>query len=109
MNSANASAIAWLAAAIFPRPHGKLLHELPFFHSCSCADPLALTSFSPIPTSPPTSSPPAPSLGCMCSGGYPKPKGMEADAYNKRVNSQLSDMRRDDDLKARVDKIALEK
>ena len=34
---------------------------------------------------------------------------MEADAYNKRVNGQLSEMRRDDELKARVDKIALDK
>mmetsp|Transcript_2523 Transcript_2523/g.5868 ORF Transcript_2523/g.5868 Transcript_2523/m.5868 type:complete len:112 (+) Transcript_2523:137-472(+) len=34
---------------------------------------------------------------------------MEADSYNKRVNGQLSDMRRHDDLKHRVDKIALEK
>lgn len=34
---------------------------------------------------------------------------MEADSYNKRVNGQLSDMRRDEGLKERVDKIALEK
>jgi len=34
---------------------------------------------------------------------------MEADSYNKKINCQLSDMRRDDMLKARVDKIALEK
>ncbi|CAD7936490.1 unnamed protein product [Amoebophrya sp. A120] len=34
---------------------------------------------------------------------------MEADSYNKRVNTQLSDMRRNDYLKSRVDKIALEK
>lgn len=34
---------------------------------------------------------------------------MEADAYNKRINKQLSDMRKNDDLKTRVDKIALEK
>ncbi|CAD7963459.1 unnamed protein product [Amoebophrya sp. A25] len=34
---------------------------------------------------------------------------MEADSYNKRVNGQLSDMRRHEDLKDRVDKIALEK
>ena len=39
-----------------------------------------------------------------------KTTGMESDAYNKKVNGQLSDMRRQDDLlKARVDKIAREK
>ncbi len=34
---------------------------------------------------------------------------MEADSHNKRINGQLSEMRRDDLLKSRVDKIAINK
>lgn len=34
---------------------------------------------------------------------------MEADSHNKRINGQLSEMRRDETLKARVDKIAINK
>ena len=33
----------------------------------------------------------------------------ESDSYNRKVNNQLSDMRRDDTLKQRVDKIARDK
>ena len=38
-----------------------------------------------------------------------KHTGMNADGHNKRINNQLSDMRKDELLRSRVDKIALDK